>query len=816
MRFSLLFSVLSLLCSQTFAVKIHGRITDENAQPLPYVIVYITGTSIGTTANSEGIYSLELQSGEYEVNFRMIGYKLDTRKVIAANTDIVVNVQMTSETVSLKEVTIRADSEDPAYAIIRAAQEKRKFYRDQVQLYGCTAYVKSTQRLDKYPKRLMGQDVNVGDMDSVTKIFYLSESVSELFYKAPDKYKEKMISSKVSGSPQTYSFNQATDVLISLYDNLIELSELTPRGLISPIAGNALMYYKYRLEGTFMQNGVLVNKISVIPKRRFDPVFTGTIYIMEDTWRIHSSDLTITKDQQMEVLDTFHIIQNYIKVSEEVWMPFTQQYDYTFDILGFKGNGIVLGIFSDYSLKPRVNYRFFDAEIMMIDSSANKKDSSYWVETRPVPLTEIESEDYRRKDSLRLIRESKPYLDSVDQENNRIKLADLLTGFTWRNSFKNKSVSVRMPLRKTFFNTVEGWNTGISAEYIKERGGEDDRYYSIMPSVRYGFSNTHWNGHIRFRTFYNGITHGLFEADAGTDLVQFNAKNPIGELINTAYSILAEKNYMKVYEKRFFNVSHRSEIVNGINLQFKAEYAKRNSLSNTSNYKVIEVKKRVYTSNDPYHSHTDSLRFSSHNAFIASLGVTFRPGQKYINRPEGRYFIPSKWPGISIHYTRGLNIASSDIDYDMIQASISDEMQTGLVGEFRYLVVGGDYLTVNKIFGPDLKHFSGNKTWFSDFNISDFKNLDYYKYSTAGPYFEVHAEQNFGGFFLNKIPFIRKLKLQEIAGVHFLHTEAVDRYIDISAGIEKLGIFRVELFTSVIEGQKGSVGFLIGIKQLLN
>jgi len=37
-----------------------------------------------------------------------------------------------------------------------------------------------------------------------------------------------------------------------------------------------------------------------MPKRKSDPVFTGDIYILDDSWRIHSVDLFITKDQQME------------------------------------------------------------------------------------------------------------------------------------------------------------------------------------------------------------------------------------------------------------------------------------------------------------------------------------------------------------------------------------------------------------------------------------------------------------------------------------------------------------------------------------
>jgi hypothetical protein len=129
-----------------------------------------------------------------------------------------------------------------------------------------------------------------------------------------------------------------------------------------------------------------------------------------------------------------------------------------------------------------------------------------------------------------------------------------------------------------------------------------------------------------------------------------------------------------------------------------------------------------------------------------------------------------------------------------------------------YLAVYGGFLSKKNLYEPDLRHFNGNKTWISAFRMNDFKNLDYYTYSTTGNFLELHAEENFGGFFLNKIPLIRLLKLREIASVHFLHTDILDRYIELSAGVEKLGFLRAEVFTSFMNGKKGTFGFLFGIK----
>jgi hypothetical protein len=807
--------ILLFISFKSLAVKLSGQIRDENNQPLSYAIVYVSGTSNGTTANGEGVYSLELSAGSYEISFRMIGYALVKKQVTISNEPVTLDVKLTGESVKLKEVIIRANAEDPAYEIIRAAQKKRKFYRDQVKKYSANVYVKSTQQLTDAPKKIFGQDVDLSDViDTATKIFYLSESVSELYYEQPDIYREKMISSKVSGSPKSYSFNQATNVLINLYDNLVDISGLTPRGIVSPVSGNALFYYKYRLEGTFSENGIMINKISVIPKRVTDPVFTGTIYIADNTWRIYSADLFITKNQQMEFVDTFRIKQNFIRVDDATWMPFSHQFEYSFGAFGFRGNGVVLGVFSDYNLGPEKPATFRKGEVMKVDETANKKDSTYWITTRPVPLTHIEGVDYHRRDSSLQIRESKSYLDSIDRKNNKFSFGDIFSGYYWGDNYHDASLNITSPIQKINFNTVEGWNAAMEIEYRKGFGKNDWREYSITPYVRYGFSNQHWNGHINFDYKYNSKHLSSIHADAGTNVVQINENEPISPMVNGAYTLFAAKNYMKLYEKQFINVYHQTELFNGFTLRIGAEYAHRISLSNSTDYSFYDGE-RQYTSNDPYHPETDNYRFPSHNALVADIGLSYVPGQEYFNRPEGKIIIGSKYPTLRINYKKGLNVAGSDVDYDNYEISIDDEMDLGLFGHLKYFAAYGDFLRDNKLFITDIKHFNGNKTWFSDFRINDFKNLDYYTYSTAGSFIELHGEENFGGFILNKIPIIRKLKLQEIAGIHYLHTEALDNYFDFSIGVEKLGFIRAELFTSLMNGKKGTVGFLIGFKKTI-
>ena len=795
------------------AATIQGRVTDELNVPLPFTNVFIKGSTFGTTANIDGYYTLEVNPGEFVLVFRLMGFKQHEEKIFMKDASIDLTIQLKSEFYQLKEVRISANAEDPAYEIIRNAQKKRKFYLNEVESYSCRVYVKSTQKLLSYPKKFFGKPVNLREMvDSTTGIFYLSESVSKLSVQQPDQVREEMISSKVSGNAKTYSFNQASDLMLSFYENLIDFEGIAPRGLVSPISSNAMLFYNYRLEGSFRENGKTVNKINVVPKRKNDPVFRGDIYILDDVWRIYSVDLFAAKEQLMEFMDTFRIHQTYIPVGENVWMALSNRYSFDFSFMGFRGNGNVLGINSDYRLNPGFENNFFSGEIMKVNKAANEKDSTYWSETRQVPLTVEESRDYVKRDSSNELHESKAYRDSIDKKNNQFSVTNIFMGYDYKNSFKDRYWSFFSLLKNIQFNTVEGWNAGLDIRYSEKFGKYDRRERNVSSTLRYGFSNTHFNGKVHYEYRYKPEKFATYRISAGTEVNQFNSNMPVTELVNSLYTLLAEKNFMKIYEQRFFRLSHRSEIVNGFRLGLMLEYAQRLPLSNKASYRLVNVDNREYSSNDPLNPLSDDYRFEKNNSFKAEVDIRIRFRQEYITRPAGKFITGTKYPELRIQYRKGVHAAGSDVDYDFIRTGFSDNIGFGLFGKLSYEAFYGKFLSGKRLAFIDYVHFNGNKTIVSGFALNDFKLLDYYRFSTSDPFIEAHVENNFKGFILNKIPLIRKLKLGEIAGIHFLHTSVLKNYFEFSVGIEKLNVLRIDFVTSFADGNKVKSGVVFGIK----
>jgi 3D (Asp-Asp-Asp) domain-containing protein len=95
--------------------------------------------------------------------------------------------------------------------------------------------------------------------------------------------------------------------------------------------------------------------------------------------------------------------------------------------------------------------------------------------------------------------------------------------------------------------------------------------------------------------------------------------------------------------------------------------------------------------------------------------------------------------------------------------------------------------------------------------ISEFHALDYYSYSTNTKFLEYHASHNFRGFFIGKIPLLRKTKFYEVAGINGLVTEN-GSYNEVYVGLDK--IFKVLRFDvgTAINGNKVDLFYRFGIR----
>ncbi len=829
MQSSLVLFVLALSCSLTVrATRVTGTVRDDKGNPLPYSSLLIKGTTRGVTAGGDGRYSFELSPGEYTIVCQYVGYSRQEKRITVGNEAVELNFRLAQQQLSMAEVVVRPGGEDPAYAIIRHAIKKRRDYENPLDSFSCEAYIKTLIRTRGLPKKIFGQRIDEGDkkdmgVDSAGKgIIFLSESLTKVSFKRPDKLKLEVLSGRQSGGN---GFGFSFPTFVDFYKNNVNAlgDQLNPRGFVSPIAEGALGYYRYKFLGSFFEDGKEINEIQVIPRRKYEPLFSGKIDIVEGDWRIYSLDLLLVKESQLQILDTLEIKQIHAPVGaakKDVWMVKNQVVYFTFNILGIDAVGNFLNVYNNYDVAPPFRRKFFNNVLVHYDTAGNKKTRAYWDSIRPLPLEPDEKVNYTIRDSIyQYNRDSmgtRKNRDSLLKKQGPVKAGELLFSGFVRSDFRQPRplhYSMDGLLKNIDYNTVEGIN--LQWQGTLRRGD-----LSFTPHVRYGFHNTRLNPwaelSLNHRSFVRegdavSSSRQTWTVAGGKRVEQFNRDNPISEEVNALYTLLDRRNYMKIYENYFAELRSATRFDNGMRLNVKATYEDRLPLNNTADYSLITYKGRSFTANYP----TEQLsgQFPRHQAVLSTVDLEYQPGQRFIEFPDRKMSIGSKYPHFQLSYTKGWDgVLGSDVNFDKWQFSFWDDYNLKLLGLLRYRFAIGGFLNTRSVYIQDYQHFDGNQTIFASEYLNSFQLAPYYANSTTASFYATgHVEHHFNGLLTNKIPVFRRLNWNLVGGANAFYVNGNNHYEEMFWGLDNIfKVLRVDWVTAWMDGRYYQTGVRIG------
>jgi len=226
-----LFASTSVIAQNQSGVK--GTIKADDGSVLSFATIFVKQMGTGTTANEEGNYEILLKPGRYDLVFQHLGRRTEVRVVEVSENFVTLNITLIPQDIVLESVTVNADDEDPAYAIMRKGIAKATYHRNLLDSYSARVYIKGAGKLKDYPwlakKALQKEGIEKNRV-------YISESVSDVKFTRPNKYEEKVISIRSDGkdnntSPNGYIFG-------SFYEP--EIAET-----ISPLSPKAFSYYKF-------------------------------------------------------------------------------------------------------------------------------------------------------------------------------------------------------------------------------------------------------------------------------------------------------------------------------------------------------------------------------------------------------------------------------------------------------------------------------------------------------------------------------------------------------------------------------------------
>jgi len=341
------------------------------------------------------------------------------------------------------------------------------------------------------------------------------------------------------------------------------------------------------------------------------------------------------------------------------------------------------------------------------------------------------------------------------------------------------------------------------------------RSFSVTPSFRYGLLNRHFNPWLTIRYNYGKKYNQAFHLSGGKKVFQFNPELPVSDRDNTFNSLIYEKNIRKTYEAAFIRGSYRSGLGNGFSVMVGFQFQDRKPLDNITTYTWRKDENRSYSPNYP--NELVAANITPHQSFTLIAGINWQPGTKYIEYPDRKISLGSRYPNFSLQFTQGIkNILGSDADFSKWNFYVADNLNLKLKGQFRYRAGAGGFLNNRSVELPDYQHFNGTITLVIPEYLRSFHMLPQYLFSNKEKFFsEAHVEYNLKGFLTNKLPLIRNLNIYLVTGANGIYLNKQKYYYEVFAGFDNIfKQLRVDFVQSYQNGKPFQQGIRIGLSKL--
>ncbi len=774
------------------ATIVKGTITNKEKQVVKFAVIIVEGTEIITTSNENGKYELDLEQGNYTLTVSAMNYASTSKTIEVKSDTIRVDFLLDIQAFSIDSVVITA-GEDLGVRIMRKVIAKRNEHAQKMKTFESDIYLKGSLRILKMPKMIMGQKLEDSSfkemgLDSAGRgIVYLLEQNTHYYYQAPDKEFNYIQSVRTSGDPQGLGFAQMPPI-INIYENNISvLGGLNSRGFVSPAASNALYYYDFKFEGSYEENGRYINKIKVIPKRKYEPLFSGFVYVVEDEWLFKAIDLELTKASAIEILDTLRLLQTYNTYRKtDLWVIQSQTIIPYLELFGVGIGGAFISNYKNQIVNQSIAPEIFKQKFLSVyDSTALDKSKDYWDSTRVIPLTTEEQKDFVLKDSLMQEYKIKDSIEGKKIRWNINPMGLLASGIQVGNRTWN--VSLNPLLEMVNYNSVEGLNITLNPKYSYQLNTNNK--LSLAWHTRYGIQGKQWYNKLKLswineNKFHSEKQNALF-VEGGKYIFDITGLMPLSEIYNT-YTTLKGKNLLKFYEANFIKISEAYQLGNGWKWNIDLSFEDRKPLSNTAFYTWGDkdnVKK--LTPNNP----AELPRFEPHQALVTQIAVSYQPGWQYVKLPKKIEAIRSNKPIFTLRYSKGIKgVLGSDVDFDKWQFDVRHSIGMKLAGKINYHFEMGGFLNSKEVGNPDFQHFIGNQKLFASEYLNAFQLAPYYALSNTDPFYaRLHLEWRLSGLLSNKIPGLKQLNWHLLAGTNALYRPHQPHYIEAFVGIDNIG-----------------------------
>lgn len=763
--FLLVAFLLPALFSYGQLYKLSGTILDNHKIPIPLASVEVKELRKGSVTKDDGTFQFFLERGKYDLVVSMIGYKTKIVSIFINNGDVTENLELeTDEGSSLSEVVLKVKSRDRAEEIIRNVVKNKESILNAIGSYSCNAYIKAIQLDSGFSKKK-------NESDTIAKNSFEGMSLSEVSLRldknANGQIKEERLGVIKRGNPSSLFYLSATEGDFYIYNNLINTPPVSKIPFVSPLSYSGLVAYKFKTIKIDRTIKPKVYTIAIRPRQLSNATIEGEIRIQDSTWNVLSADFRLP-EAHMPEYDFMEVKQEYSPVGDSARMISRQQFSYYIKTKKGRLYGETTVSYTGYELNKNFKKGYFGNEVSSTSQEAYEKDSTFWQSVRTEPLSKRQEMYARYQDSIYKYMRSEAYLDSMDRILNKITWKKMLVFGQVFNDHKKERMWILPPIT-SMIQPVSFGGARLKLAGAYRKTYLNRKKLSLEADVSYGFRNHDVNGSVGVKRLYNPFNQGEFSINAGRN---FEFIYPGDAWVN----VLKRSN---IYLNNSVEVTHGLDLFHGVRLLNKLEVAFRRSVKD---YKVGNNADSIFgISNDP------PVDFEPYNATYNEIKLYFTPKLKYIREPKEKIYLGSKWPTFYVTWRKGVpKLFNSKIDFDYLEFGLEQHINLGVAGQTSYIVKTGDFTNTKDLRIIDYKFMrQGDPLFFQNPNKS-FQALDS-TFPVFDRFWQGNLVHEFNGFLINRIPFFKKLKLQEVAGGGFLITkERSLRYFEAFAGLERV------------------------------
>lgn len=752
------------------STSIEGVITDARTkEKLPFVSVAVPQAALGVNTDENGHYSLRIPAGYTSVVISYLGYRTVTRTIVAGVPQEL-NIQLVASASVLGEVVVKGtklprykNKDNPAVALIRQVIDNKEKNRPESYDYveynkyekmafsfsNLSEKFKNKKIFRNYQFLFTKQDSTAAGGVNILPIYMEEKLAKEYYRKNPEQKTTVALGTKQVKFDKKFIDNEGLSTYfnrmyqdVDIYANNVAI---LGNQLLSPIANNAPTFYQYFITDTLRQQTPQLIELSFSPRNKGDMLFKGKLYItLDGNYAVQQADLSVDKRINLNFIKSLNAQLDFAPNPDKRYHLSKSTLAIDFGVGSDKGSGFYgerTVAFSNYLINKPEAAEVYETKPAAADSLINRNET-FWQQNRPDSLSVVEKAIYKNVDTLQTIKSFRRTLELF---------TFLLSGY---KSFG----PVELGPANTFysFNPVEGFRLRLGGRTTPELS---KRIYFETYGA-YGLKDEKWKYYFSSTYSLNNKSVYTFPQNFIRASVQRDTKIPGQEL-----EFVQEDNFLLSFkrginDKWLYNDVYRLDYVHEYN----------NHFSYTLGFKKWQQAPAggLYFRNNLPSLDDDGFagnNIPALNTTELSVSVRWAPQETFYQGKLYRVPIIGRFPVFTARLTTGIKgLLDGEYNYRNLSLNVAKRVYLSQLGHADVMLDGG------YIFGqvpfPLLAVHRANQTY--SYQLNSYNLMNFLEFS-SDRYASLFIDQNFNGFFFNKLPLIRNLKLREVASIKVLY-----------------------------------------------